>query len=64
MKKDMLSTSEIEYLTQAVKHALHENYVLKAKGETDEDCMTHDIIAAVWRMLEGRQPPYRQKEKK
>ena len=48
----ILSDEELKGFDEAIRKALHENYVLKAIGETDEDCIVHDIIASIYRFVE------------
>lgn len=48
----ILTQEEIESLGKDIRRALHENYVLKPEGETDEDCQVHDIIATFYRFCQ------------
>ena len=46
-----LTPEERKDLSKEIREALHENYILKAEGETDEDCMVHDILVAfTWQL--------------
>jgi len=50
----LLNEKERKDLEKDIRRALNENYVLKAKGETDEDCQVHDILTSVENLLKYR----------
>lgn len=49
-----LNKEELKDLEEGIRRALNENYILKPEGETDEDCIVHDILVAVENLLKYR----------
>ena len=40
----IINEEERKDLEKGIRRALNENYILKASGETDEDCQVHAIL--------------------
>ena len=49
-----LNDKELKDLEADIRRALNENYILKAEGETNEDCLVHGILTAFENLLGRR----------
>lgn len=57
LEECLLDEEEQEILAGEIRAILHENYILKPKGMSDEDCKIHDIISRFIVALEYRIMP-------
>lgn len=60
----ILTNEEQKALKEDILAALNENYVLKAVGETEQDCIAHNIIVSIENLIKFSVKPLIEKQER